>query len=80
MFYYCRMGTRSGFRQQDNREPMKIHVVDSQTGGERARIIVEGGPKLGSARVRLPRFELVGVELEDARATIRAAPANRPKL
>ena len=35
---------------------------------------------MGSARVRPPRLELVGKELDDALAIIRAALANRPKL
>jgi 4-hydroxy-tetrahydrodipicolinate synthase len=35
---------------------------------------------MGSARVRPPRLELVGAELEDAKAAIRTALANRPKL
>lgn len=34
---------------------------------------------LGSARVRPPRLELTGRELDDALATIRTALANRPK-
>ena len=35
---------------------------------------------MGSARVRPPRLELVGAELQDARTTIQTALANRPKL
>lgn len=35
---------------------------------------------MGTARVRPPRLELVGDELEEARAIIRAALANRPRL
>lgn len=35
---------------------------------------------MGNARVRPPRLELVGAELEQARATIHAALNNRPKL
>ncbi|WP_109488710.1 dihydrodipicolinate synthase family protein [Occallatibacter savannae] len=35
---------------------------------------------IGSARVRPPRLELVGNELEDARAAFRAAQANRPPI
>jgi 4-hydroxy-tetrahydrodipicolinate synthase len=35
---------------------------------------------MGSVRMRPPRLELVGAELEDARATIRAALATRPNL
>ena len=35
---------------------------------------------MGSARVRAPRLELVGSELEDARRVIRQALADRPQL
>jgi 4-hydroxy-tetrahydrodipicolinate synthase len=35
---------------------------------------------MGNARVRPPRLEIVGAELEQARATIHAALTNRPKL
>ena len=35
---------------------------------------------MGNARVRPPRLELVGAELEEARATIRAALSTRPIL
>jgi 4-hydroxy-tetrahydrodipicolinate synthase len=35
---------------------------------------------MGSARVRPPRLELVGAELEEARATIRAALERRPSI
>jgi hypothetical protein len=33
---------------------------------------------MGSARVRPPRLELAGAELEEARGTLRAALAARP--
>lgn len=35
---------------------------------------------MGNARVRAPRMELIGAELDEARSIIRAALANRPQL
>ena len=35
---------------------------------------------MGNARVRAPRLELTGGELEEARSIIRAALATRPQL
>lgn len=35
---------------------------------------------MGNSRVRLPRLQLVGAELEEARNTVREALANRPNL
>jgi len=35
---------------------------------------------MGNSRVRPPRLQLVGAELEDARATVQQALANRPKI
>ncbi len=36
----------------------RVHVIDSHTGGEPARVIVSGGPDLGSGSLatRLPRL------------------------
>jgi len=42
--------------------------------------LVQQDVGMGSARVRPPRLELVGRELEEAKATIRAALENRPVL
>jgi 4-hydroxyproline epimerase len=48
MFYYSKMGIGGGFQQKGHKHLMKIRVIDSHTGGEPTRIIVEGGPELGS--------------------------------
>ncbi len=55
-------------------EPRKIRVVDSHTGGEPTRVIVEGGPDLGagSLKERLERFRS---ELD----CYRSAVANEPR-
>jgi 4-hydroxy-tetrahydrodipicolinate synthase len=42
--------------------------------------LVQQAVGMGNARVRPPRLELVGAELEQARAIIRTALANRPAL
>lgn len=53
---------------------MRIHVVDSHTGGEPTRLVLEGGPDLGSGTVRerLARFR----ENFDR---IRSAIVNEPR-
>jgi len=42
--------------------------------------LVQQEAGVGCARVRPPRLELVGTELEDARATFRSAQENRPAV
>src|SRR5271170_8395316 len=52
----------------------RIHVVDSHTGGEPTRVIVSGGPDLGSGPIqeRLERFR-------DHFDHIRSAVVNEPR-
>ncbi|MGA8026944.1 MAG: proline racemase family protein, partial [Bryobacteraceae bacterium] len=53
---------------------MRIHVVDSHTGGEPTRLVLDGGPDLGagSMRERLSRFR-------DQFDSIRSAIVNEPR-
>ncbi len=54
---------------------LKIQVIDSHTGGEPTRLIVEGGPDLGSGSItqRLARFR-------DQHDEIRSAVVNEPRV
>lgn len=53
---------------------MRIHVVDSHTGGEPTRLVLDGGPDLGagSVRERLSRFR-------DHFDSVRSAIVNEPR-
>ncbi len=52
----------------------KIRVIDSHTGGEPTRIIVEGGPDLGTGPLR-ERLKIFGDHFDD----IRSAVINEPR-
>jgi len=54
-------------------EPRKIRVIDSHTGGEPTRIIIEGGPDLGCGPMaeRRERFRL---EFDHIRSTVVNEP------
>jgi 1-pyrroline-4-hydroxy-2-carboxylate deaminase len=42
--------------------------------------LVQEAAGMGSSRVRPPRLQLIGAELEETRAIIREALENRPKV
>ena len=54
-------------------EPTLLHVIDSHTGGEPTRVVVSGGPGLGSG-------PLAGAERERVLGIIRRGIENRPKV
>src|SRR6201996_1823934 len=53
---------------------MRIHVVDSHTGGEPTRLVLSGGPELGSGSM-LERRERWRTEFD----AIRSAIVNEPR-
>ncbi|HJY07092.1 MAG TPA: proline racemase family protein, partial [Bryobacteraceae bacterium] len=46
-----------------------MHVIDSHTGGEPTRVVVSGGPDLGSGPL-IGRRELFGVRFDAYRSAI----------
>ena len=52
---------------------MNIHVIDSHTGGEPTRVVVSGGPDLGSGPL-IGRRELFGVRFDAYRSAIVNEP------
>ena len=57
-----------------NHETRRVRVIDSHTGGEPTRVIIEGGPDLGSGSLeeRLERFR-------DQHDAFRSAVVNEPR-
>ncbi len=60
--------------QMNRTEPKKLRVIDSHTGGEPTRVIIEGGPDLGSGTMK-ERLERFRREFDP----YRCAVANEPR-
>src|SRR5690348_3203046 len=53
--------------------PHRIHVIDSHTGGEPTRVVVDGGPPLGAGSMR-ERLETFRTQYDHYRSAIVNEP------
>ena len=55
-------------------EPQRIQVIDSHTGGEPTRVVVNGGPELGTGSLAQRR-----IRFRDHQDLFRSAVVNEPR-